>query len=97
MAESPHQAPRRELLLASHDFPGQYVVKAFGPGGGDFEVRMRAAVSTIVANERARFSSRTSSRGHKLCVTVHIHAENVDEVIAVYEEIHKIEELLLIF
>ena len=31
-----------------------------------------------------------------MCVTVTLHAQNVDEVIAVYDRIHQVPELMLI-
>ena len=96
MSDLPRKAPNRELLLDAHEFPGEYVVKAFGPALGDFEARMQCAVELVIARENARFSSRRSAGGNRLCVTVCMEIQTVDEVIAVYEEIHRIETLLLI-
>lgn len=97
MSQTPRRAPDPELLAAEHEFPGDYVIKAFGPGDGEFEASMRSAVLEVVSLESAQFSSRTSARGNKICVTAELRVRCVEEVVAVYERIHQIESLLLIF
>lgn len=89
------RAPDRELLLAQHPFPGEYMIKAFGPSGPAFVTAVEAAASSIVGS---RFVSRTrdSRQGNKICVTLELQAETVDEVIEVYERLYAIDSLLLI-
>lgn len=89
------RAPDRDLLLARHSFPGEYVVKAFGPGRSEFAA---AVESVAVGVMGTRFVARTrmSRHGNKSCVTLELHAETVDEVIDVYERLYAIETLLMI-
>lgn len=93
--EGSKRAPDRDLLLSQHEFPGEYMVKAFGPSGDAFATAVHAAATSVVGG---RFASRTrdSTRGQKICVTLELQAETVDEVIAVYERLHAIDSLLLI-
>lgn len=89
------RAPDRDLIAAGHAFPGEYVIKAFGPGADAFTDAVGQGAQAVVG-ERAAVSMRTSSKGNHVCVTVTVQAENVDEVIAVYERLHEVPDLLLI-
>ncbi|MBL4687804.1 MAG: DUF493 family protein [Nannocystaceae bacterium] len=96
MDEPRSKAPSRELLLANHVFPGEYIVKAFGPGTDDFRGAIRSAAVVVVGEERASFTERASRHGAKVCITLTLNAETVDEVIDVYERIHTVGTLALI-
>ena len=89
-------APSRELLLANHRFPGPYMIKAFGPATEAFAEGITAAAFEVVGEARASVAHRTSSRGAKVCVTLTVNAFTVDEVIDVYDRIHRVPDLLLI-
>jgi putative lipoic acid-binding regulatory protein len=89
-------APSRELLLANHRFPGPYVIKAFGPASDQFREGIAAAAAVVVGEARATVQHRTSSRGSRVCVTLTVNAFTVDEVIAVYDHIHRVPTLMLI-
>jgi putative lipoic acid-binding regulatory protein len=89
-------APHRELLLANHRFPGEYIVKAFGPAQEGFREAIRSCAVDVVGEARATIDERLSSRGSRMCITVTLHAESVDEVIGVYHRMHQVEELMLI-
>lgn len=89
-------APSRELLLANHRFPGPYVIKAFGPASEAFAEGVVAAAVLVVGETRATVAQRTSSRGGKVCVTVTVNAFTVDEVIDVYDRIHRVPDLMML-
>lgn len=89
-------APSRELLLANHRFPGPYVIKAFGPASDGFREGVVAAAVVVVGEARAGVAQRTSSRGSRVCVTITVNAFTVDEVIEVYDRIHRVPNLMLI-
>lgn len=89
------RAPDRELLLANHQFPGEYTIKAFGPGHEQFVAEVHRHAVAIVG-ERYAARTRFSSGGNRTCVTVQLTADSVDEVIAVYEGLYTIPELFLI-
>ena len=94
--QSTRRAPHRELLLANHAFPGPYIIKAFGPNDARFRGGIQAAVERTVGPERVQFSERDSSKGAKICITANIDAQNVDEVIAVYESLYDVPGLGLV-
>ena len=93
---APRSAPARELLLANHQFPGEYIVKAFGPHEERFRTEIRACATDVVGDARAAVHERLSRRGSRMCITVTLQAETVDDVISVYERMHQVEGLMLI-
>lgn len=90
------KAPSRELLLANHAFPGEYIVKAFGPHTSAFREGVVSAAREVFGEDRAEVAERASRHGAKLCITLRLNAQSVDEVIDVYERIHRVETLALI-
>jgi putative lipoic acid-binding regulatory protein len=80
MGQSTRRAPARELLEAAHTFPGEYLIKAFGP----------ATVPLLVLSERL------SSKGNSICITLTLTAETVDEVILAYDRLHDVPGLRMI-
>jgi len=96
MPEPRTTAPSRELLLANHAFPGEYIVKAFGPNNDAFRDGVRAAACDVLGEHRAEVSERASRHGAKVCVTLRLNVETVDEVIDVYDRVHKVEDLSMI-
>ncbi len=95
-AQHGQRAPSRELLLANHRFPGPYIIKAFGPARDEFREDVVAAGTAVVGDARANVQQRTSSKGARMCVTLTVNAFTVDEVIAVYERIHDVRDLMMI-
>jgi putative lipoic acid-binding regulatory protein len=96
MADSPQRAPSRDLLLANHSFPGEYVVKAFGPSSERFRLGVHSVARAVFGEERAQVLERTSRGGGRVCITLTVNARSVDEVIEVYERIHDVDDLMLI-
>jgi putative lipoic acid-binding regulatory protein len=92
---SSRRAPDRALLLANHGFPGEYVIKAFGPGSESFRHAVTRAADAVV-EERRRVSERATRSGRSICITLRLQAHTVDEVIEVYNRLYTLEELKLI-
>lgn len=86
------RAPDRELILSRHEFPGEYVIKVFGPGDSAF----RAGVEAAVGHLRFESSERATRSGRRICITLVLDASSVDEVLDAYERLHDIETLQLI-
>lgn len=93
---APRKSPSREAMLAVHQFPGEYVIKAFGPGSDEFHAAVVAAAHAHLHPTRVMVQVRGTASGARQCVTLHLQAETVDEVEAVYERLHLIETLMLI-
>lgn len=95
MDPSTSRAPNRELLEASHEFPGEYLIKAFGPATEAFRVEVHAAGREAVG-ARLELSERVSSKGNSICITLVLQAETVDEVILAYDRLHGVASLKMI-
>jgi len=91
MGPSTRQAPARELLEANHEFPGSYMIKAFGPTTESFRAGVEAAVGA-----RAKLRERVGKKGKSVCITAELQVESVDEVISAYERLHAVTELKMI-
>lgn len=89
------KAPARELLEAAHQFPGEYVIKVFGPAHAEFRTGVDAAARAAVG-ARVEVSERLGSKGNSICVTLTLAAESVDEVIFAYERLHAVPGLRMI-
>jgi uncharacterized protein len=89
-------APSVELLLATHVFPGEYIVKAFGPGDDGFRAAVQARAAEVVGADRVRSSERASRHGRKICITLTLSVETVDDVVRAYDEISRVPELLML-
>ena len=58
---------------------------------GDYAATVGGIAARVAATER------TTRSGHRCCVTLNLSVDTVDEVEAVYAEIHTLEALTLIF
>lgn len=96
MPEPQTKAPSRALLLANHAFPGEYIVKAFGPSTPQFRDGVRLAATAVVGEDRADVSERASRHGAKVCITLRLNARTVEEVIEVYDRIYTVDDLAMI-
>jgi len=92
----PRNAPSREALLAVHDFPGEFIIKAFGPGHGDFVARASVCATAVIGAEAVVTSERGTQSGRKICVTLTMQIPTVEHVEEIYERLFALNDLLLI-
>ena len=90
------RAPSREAILAAHRFPGQYMIKAFGPGGGGFREAVVTHAHGVVGEGRVSVAERATRSGDRVCVTVTLEADSVEQVEDVYARLYQLPDLLLI-
>lgn len=89
-------APSRELLLATHAFPGEYIVKAFGPGTEEFREAVHAQAGAVVGASRLRSAERATRSATRICITLTLHVHSVEEVIGVYAGISTVPNLIML-
>ncbi|MCA9720105.1 MAG: DUF493 family protein [Myxococcales bacterium] len=95
----PRTAPSRDALLAVHDFPGEFIIKVFGPGPeqSDFNTRAAALAREVIRDEaRITTRERVTPSGAKVCVTLEMHVLTVEEVEQVYARLYTLRDLLMI-
>lgn len=89
-------APSREALLAVHKFPGEFIIKAFGKGGDEFESAAVAAATRDLGRDRVDVQVRTTPSGTRQCVTLTLKADKVEDVEAVYHRLFALPDLQMI-
>jgi putative lipoic acid-binding regulatory protein len=94
--EETRRPPAREVILAAHRFPGEYTIKAFGPAAGTFRAAAVGLAHTVVGAARVVVSERATRSGDRVCVTLTLQAERVEEVEEVYVGLYSLPEALLI-
>lgn len=95
MNESTRRSPARELLEAVHQFPCEYMIKAFGPAHDEFRLAIGEA-ARLAVGARVEIRERVSSGGSSICITLDLQAEHVGEVIETYERLHAVPNLRMI-
>lgn len=91
------RAPSREAILGAHQFPGEYTIKAFGRACDAFRVGARDFAHAVVGPARVTVSERCTRSGDRVCVTLTVHAERVEEVEDLYVRLYTLPDILLIF
>jgi putative lipoic acid-binding regulatory protein len=80
-----------EVLRQVHEFPGPYVFKVIGENTPDFIAQVLQAV-VVVLGPRATpgVTTRQSSGGKHLSVTVRVQLEDAETVLRIYELLGKL-------
>ena len=91
------QLPDRELLEATHSFPGTYTFKAIGAAEDRFVGRVVSAVRRELADDvEPAFSTRSTAAGRHICVTIEPPVEDATAVLAIYASLREVDGLLLL-
>jgi hypothetical protein len=84
----------RELLLATHAFPGSYTMKVIGAAGDDFVGRVvLAAQHSLTRPADVLHRTRSTPNGEHVSVTLVMHVETPEEIITVYESLQRVQGL----
>jgi putative lipoic acid-binding regulatory protein len=97
--ESPSDhRPSIELLESTHPFPGVYTIKAIGLADDDFEGRVIAAATALLAaTSDLDYSVRATKGGRHVALTLDINVQNAEQVRSIYAEIQDVRGLTLLF
>lgn len=96
MATEDRRAPSREAILAVHRFPGSYVLKAFGPAGPSFRASVVEHAHAVAGEARVAVHERSTRSGDRVCVTLTLHVDRVEDVEDMYARLYTLPDLLLI-
>ena len=90
--------PALELLNNMHSFPGPFVFKVIGDAHDDFVGdALTLAMSPLHHSREVNYTSRTTSGGRHMAVTLTIQIESAQEVHLVYEKLLTMSGLRLLF
>jgi hypothetical protein len=96
--KSMEAGPARELLEATHQFPGTYVFKVIGRNEDDFVDRVLAMVrATLGSEDDPPHQLKHTANGHHVSVTVEPWVESADDVLAIYAEIRLLSGLVMLW
>jgi putative lipoic acid-binding regulatory protein len=86
--------PPVELLESTHDFPGEYMLKAFGPHEQTFVDAVTEAVSPFHSRAGSpAVSARASSKGTYICVTAAVWLDDAGHVEPLYAAVRQVDGL----
>ncbi len=89
--------PAIELLESTHTFPCRYMYKVIGRAEGNFVGRVLSAVrSELPPDAEPSFSSRKTSGGRHVSVTIEPDVETAADVLAIYRSLRELEGLVLL-
>ncbi len=75
-----------ERLIAVHSFPDTYIFKVIGDNSQDFVSRVvQAAINVMGKEQRLDVSTRSSSAGRHVAVTLSADVEDAETVLDIYE------------
>lgn len=80
------------------EFPTDYMFKAFGraEAGETFRLAVKRAVTVVTTCSDDAIRVRKSSGGKYLCVTVLAHLTAREQLLAIYENLNRIDDLLFL-
>ena len=91
------ELPNVELLESIHSFPCVFRFKVIGAASENFAERVIEAVCAELEEEiEPSFTTRTTSGGRHVSVTVEPEMQNADHVIAVYARLRVLEGLVML-
>ena len=93
----PEGLPNEELLDSIHSFPCPFRFKVIGNASDHFVGRVLAAFRLELPDgSEPSFSTRTTSGGRHVCVTVEPVMQSATDVIAVYARLRDLEGLVML-
>jgi hypothetical protein len=72
----------KAILESQHDFPGNYLFKFVAPQDKKEQI--------LTLFNKGKISTKQSSKGNYISVTVELFVESSDEVITIYRQAHEI-------
>ena len=92
-----YDLPTIELLESTHSFPGGYMFKVIGRAEGNFIGRAVAAVRMHLSESvEPPFSSRKTSNGAHVSVTIEPSVSSAEDVLAIYQTLRDLDGLVML-
>lgn len=91
------QLPSIELLESTHQFPVAFTIKVIGHTQNDFVARILTAVRTVLDESvELPYTTRETSGGRHVAITIEPILDSAGQVLAVYECISGTDGLVLL-
>lgn len=86
-----------DLLESTHQFPGQYQIKAIGTADHGFELRVVEAVASELATpSELDYSVRTTPGGRHVAVTLDVTVQTAEQVRLIYARLRDLPGLVFL-
>ena len=86
-----------DRLNEVHSFPGPFVFKVIGANSQEFISQVtRTATETLGEEVEPEISTRESSKGNHLSVTMSVHVEDAESVLDVYAALKELDDVRFI-
>jgi len=86
-----------ELLESTHEFPCEFTIKAIGSPVEHFVGRVLLAIQAELGEDIVPpFSTRQSSSGRHISVTVTPMVQDAQQVLAIYAQLREVEGLMML-
>lgn len=91
------EMPPRELLEATHRFPGKFLFKAIGRCDGEFAARVLAVVREALSHDfDPPHELRHTQGGRHVAVSVEPWVESSEQALAIYARIRELPGLVML-
>lgn len=88
----------QELLESTHDFPGIYMFKVVGWQRNDFVERVLNSARAVIGRAiEVQHSTRSTSSGRHIAVTMEPFVDNSDQVLEIYEHLKDVDDVIMLW
>jgi len=86
----------RELLMATHQFPGTYLFKIIGYQRNDFVGRTMDAVRDVIGRALPlKPRTRQTESGKHIAVTLEPFVDDCDQVLEIYSNFREVDDVIM--
>lgn len=86
----------RELIESTHSFPCNYIFKVVGYHRNQFTDRVLDATREVVGGAMTiKHSTRETRSGKHISVTIEPYLDESDQVLAIYEKIRELDDVIM--
>jgi uncharacterized protein len=86
----------RELLMATHEFPGTYLFKVIGYQRNDFVGRTMDAVRDVIGRALPLTpQTRQTESGKHIAVTLEPFVDDCDQVLDIYSNFREVDDVIM--
>ena len=88
----------QDLLESTHDFPGKYMFKVVGWQRNDFVERVLNSARAVIGRAiEVQHSTRETSSGKHIAVTMEPFVDNSDQVLEIYENLKELDDVIMLW
>ncbi|MDB4637694.1 DUF493 domain-containing protein [Planctomycetaceae bacterium] len=88
----------QNLLESTHEFPGKYMFKVVGWQRNDFVERVLNSARLVIGGAiEVQYTTRETSSGRHISVTMEPFVDNSDQALAIYEHLKALDDVIMLW